>query len=91
MNHKETFGKIGFFIITFLLLIFFIEAQGSGNWATLQAVDSSLANQRSLELLWTTLVTATLIQGFMLYSALLGANSQFTPPTKKVNNKEEHS
>ena len=91
MNHKETFGKIGFAIITFLLLIFFIEAQGSGNWVTLEGYDPNLANQRSLELLWTTLASATLIQGFMLYSALLGANSQFTPPTKKFNNKEEPS
>ena len=91
MNYKETFGKICFVTIIFLLLVLFLETQGDGNWATLQTIEQNLANQKSLELLWTTLVTATLIQGFMLYSALLGVNSQFTPPTKKPNNKEDHS
>lgn len=91
MIQKDSLGKIGLFLIIFLLVIILLEAQGVGNWAILQTVDPGIANQRSLELMWTSLVTATIIQGFLLYTALLGANSQFTPPTKKVNNKEEHS
>jgi len=83
MSNKDIFGKIGIFLIIFVLLIFVIMTQGSEIWATLETVDSSLANQISLQILWTTLVTATLIQGFLIYSALLGANSQFSPSSKK--------
>ncbi|MFX0182343.1 MAG: hypothetical protein ACFE95_04590 [Candidatus Hodarchaeota archaeon] len=89
MSNKEIFGRIGFAIITFILLMFFITAQESGIWATLPTVKPSRANQKSLELLWTTLATATIIQGFMLYAALLGSNLQFTPTAKEKENKEE--
>ena len=89
MNNKEIFGRIGFTIIIFILLMFFIAAQESGFWATLPAVKPSKANQESLELLWSTLATATIIQGFMLYAALLGSNLQFTPTKKEKRNKEE--
>ncbi len=87
MSNKDTYGKIGIFIIIFLLLIFIIMAQGSGIWATLETVDPSSANQKSLQLLWTTFVTATLIQGFLIYATLLGSNLQFSPVSK--NDKEE--
>lgn len=83
MTNKDTFSKIGIFFIIFVLLVFLIMSQGSDIWAILDTVDISLANQNTLQLLWTTLVTAILIQGFLIYSALLGANSQFSPPSKK--------
>jgi predicted secreted protein len=84
MTNKETFSKIGIFFIIFILLVFFIMTQGSDIWATLDTVDINLANQKTLQFLWTTLVTAILIQGFLIYSALLGANSQFSLPSKKT-------
>ncbi len=90
MSNKDLFGKIGIAVIVFFLLVFFLEAQESGIWAILQTTDPDSANEKSLELLWTTLVTATLIQGFLIYAALLGSNLQFTPITKKQDNKEEH-
>ncbi len=90
MSNKDIFGKVGFIIIVFFLFVFFLGAQESGTWAILQTTDPSSANEKSLELLWTTLVTATLIQGFLIYAALLGSNLQFTPVTKKQKDKEEH-
>jgi len=88
MSNKDTYGKIGIFIIIFLFLILIITTQESEIWATLDTVDPSSANHTSLQLLWTTLATATLIQGFLIYSALLGSNSQFSPVSEK--NKEEN-
>ena len=87
MSNKDIFSKIGIFILIFILLIFVIMTQGSEIWAILETVDSSLVNQMSLQILWTTLATAILIQGFLIYSALLGANSQFLPPSKKNKGK----
>jgi len=88
MSNKETYGKIGIFLLVFLMLIAIIMDQGTEIWATLETVDPSSANHTSLQLLWTTLATATLIQGFLIYSALLGSNSQFSPVSKQ--NKEEN-
>jgi hypothetical protein len=88
MSNKDTYGKIGIFILIFLLLIVIIMTQGTEIWATLDTVDPSTANYTSLQLLWTTFVTATLIQGFLIYSALLGSNSQFSPTSKQT--KEEN-
>ncbi|MFX1284926.1 MAG: hypothetical protein ACFFB5_14795 [Promethearchaeota archaeon] len=89
MNNKEVLGRIGFAIIGFILLVLIVDAQDSGAWATLQTVKPNLANERSLGLLWTTLATSTIIQGFMLYAALLGSNLQFSPPTKEREKEEE--
>lgn len=89
MNNKEILGRIGFAIIAFILLVLFIDGQDNGIWATLPTIQLSLANERSLSLLWTTLATSTIIQGFMLYAALLGSNLQFSAPTKEEENEEE--
>lgn len=88
MNNKETLGRIGFALITFILLILFVDTQ-DGVWVNLPTVSLNLANKNSLSLLWTTLVTATIIQAFMLYTALLGSNLQFTPATIKKNYEDE--
>jgi hypothetical protein len=88
MSNKDAYGKIGIFLLIFLLLISIIMDQGTEIWATLETIDPSLANHTSLQLLWTTLATATLIQGFLIYSALLGSNSQFSPRSRQ--NKEEN-
>lgn len=89
MNNKEVLGRIGFAIILFILIVLFINNQGGGFWATLPAVEQSSANEKSLELLWTTLATSIIIQGFMLYTALLGSNLQFSPPPKEREHEEE--
>jgi hypothetical protein len=89
MSNKEILGRIGFVIITFIFVVFLINAQDTGFWVTLPTVTPNLANKKSLELLWTTLVTATIIQGLVLYAAILGSNLQFTPMTKKKINEDE--
>lgn len=78
MGSKEMFAKIGLVSIIFMLFLVIINDQGN-IWATLSTVDVTLANSQSLELLWTGLVAATLLQGFVVFAALLGANLLFTP------------
>lgn len=81
MGYKEMFAKIG--LVSIIFMLFLVIINGLGNiWADpskLPLVDVALANNQSLELLWTTLVAATLLQGFVVFAALLGANLQFTP------------
>ncbi|MFX1512498.1 MAG: hypothetical protein ACFFCQ_07925 [Promethearchaeota archaeon] len=84
MSNKEMVGKIGIAILIFALLLFIIDARAPDVWATLPGFSSDTANDKSLEFLWKEpLVTATLIQGFVLFAALLGINLQFTPTRKK--------
>ncbi|MHA1450054.1 MAG: hypothetical protein ACTSP4_11595 [Candidatus Hodarchaeales archaeon] len=78
MGFKEMFAKIGLISIIFMLFLVVINDQGN-IWANLSTVDVALANGQSLQLLWTGLVAATLLQGFVVFAALLGANLQFTP------------
>ncbi|MFX1534585.1 MAG: hypothetical protein ACFFDI_10220 [Promethearchaeota archaeon] len=81
MSNKEVFTKIGLILIIFLLFLVGLQAQGL-SWASLPTSPLATANTTSLQLLWTTLVAATLIQGFVIFAALLGANLQFTPVKK---------
>jgi len=87
---KELFGKIGFVVLLFaaLLYIFFFFNIPP---ATLTRTDVTTANQLSFANLWDNMKGVTLIQGFVIFTALLGASSQFTPPTKiKKPYEEDH-
>ena len=79
---REMFGKIGLAVVIFILLLFVLDARGTGLWA---AVDPDADENDPLELLWQKefLVTATIIQAFVLFAALLGINLQFAPITGK--------
>lgn len=78
MSNKELVAKVGLVTIIFLLFLLVLDSLSPGS-ATLSAVSVTLANVQSLELLWTVLATATLLQAFVIFAALLGANLQFTP------------
>ena len=77
---KDMFAKIGMFSLLFIVLLYFVS-DFSGFWYTIdyQITSGLTLDAESLNLIWTTLITATLIQGFVLFAALLGANLQFTP------------
>ncbi|MFX0117478.1 MAG: hypothetical protein ACFFB3_23225 [Candidatus Hodarchaeota archaeon] len=87
MSAKDMFGKIGLAILIFMLLLFVVDSRGTGLWAV---VDPSAGANDPLELLWKQdfLVTATIIQAFVLFAALLGINLQFAPITGKKG--EDH-
>lgn len=87
MSSKDMFGKIGLAVVIFILLLFVLDARGTGLWA---AVDPDAGAKDPLELLWKKdfLVTATIIQAFVLFAALLGINLQFAPITGKKG--EDH-
>ncbi|MHA2298312.1 MAG: hypothetical protein ACXAEU_18355 [Candidatus Hodarchaeales archaeon] len=89
MSYKDVFSKIGLVSIIFLLFLIVIDTQVI-TWATLNTVDKTTANIQSLQLMWTTLVAATLIQGFVIFSALLGANLQFSPQSSWFMKKFKH-
>ncbi|MHA1513522.1 MAG: hypothetical protein ACTSRJ_05600 [Candidatus Hodarchaeales archaeon] len=78
---KELFGKIGFVVILFAALLYIFSLINIP-LATLTTTDVTTANQLSLVNLWDNMNGVTLIQGFVIFTALLGASSQFTPPTK---------
>lgn len=78
---KELFGKIGFVVLLFAAFLYIFSLINIP-LATLIAKDVTTANQVSLENLWVDMNGVTLIQGFVIFTALLGASSQFTPPTK---------
>ena len=78
---KELFGKIGFVVLLFAAFLFLFSLINIP-LATLTTTDVTTANQLSLANLWDNMNGVTLIQGFVIFTALLGASSQFTPPTK---------
>ena len=78
---KELFGKIGFVVLLFAALLYIFSLVNLP-LATLVTTDVATANQLSLVNLWDNMNGVTLIQGFVIFTALLGASSQFTPPTK---------
>lgn len=78
---KELFGKIGFVVLLFVALLYIFSLVNIP-LATLTTTDVTTANQLSLVNLWDNMNGVTLIQGFVIFTALLGASSQFTPPTK---------
>lgn len=78
---KELFGKIGFVVLLFAALLYIFSLVNIP-LATLTTTDVTTANQLSLVNLWDNMNGVTLIQGFVIFTALLGASSQFTPPTK---------
>ena len=77
MANKQLFGTIGLTFFVFLLLLIVVSDFSMIQWGTLP-VDSKM----SLELLWTDLFPIVLIQGLVLFAALLGVNLQFTPVKK---------
>ncbi len=90
MSYKKMFGKIGITLVSFFLILFLLNSLGSGMWAeTLSTVNRGTANEVSLRLLWTTVVTATIIQAFVFYVALLGMNMVFNPLIKKNQQEDE--
>jgi hypothetical protein len=87
---KELAGKIGFVILLFAALLYIFSLVNIP-LATLTTTDVTTANQLSLVNLWDNMNGVTLIQGFVIFTALLGASSQFTPPTKiKKPYEEDH-
>jgi len=78
---KELFGKIGFVVLLFAAFLYIFSLINIP-LATLTTTDVTTANQLSLVNLWDNMNGVTLIQGFVIFTALLGASSQFTPPTK---------
>ena len=78
---KELFGKVGFVLFLFTALIYIFSIINIP-LATLVTTDVVTANQLALTNLWDNMNGVTLIQGFVIFTALLGASSQFTPPTK---------
>lgn len=77
--NKDMFAKMGMFSLLFIVLLYFIS-DFSSFWYTIDyTLTESTPDMESLSLMWTTVITATLIQGFVLFAALLGANLQFTP------------
>ena len=90
MSRKELFGKIGIVLVSFLLVLFLLNSLSTGIWAeTLSTVSRGTANKESLRLLWTVVVTATIIQAFVFYVALLGMNMLFNPLIKKNKQRDE--
>ena len=90
MSRKELFGKIGIVLVSFLLVLFLLNSLSTGIWAeTLSTVSRGTANKESLRLLWTVVVTATIIQAFVFYVALLGMNMLFNPLIKKNKQGDE--
>ena len=78
MSNKQVFGTISLSIFVFLLLLIVVtNIQDSNTWT-----DVATGTTTSLELLWTNLFPAVLIQGFVLFAALLGVSLQFTPVKK---------
>lgn len=77
MANKQLFGTIGLALFVFLLLLIVVSDFSMIQWGILP-VDSKM----SLELLWTDLFPIVLIQGLVLFAALLGVNLQFTPVKK---------
>jgi len=89
---KELLGKIGFVVLLFTALLYIFSLVNIP-LATLTTTDVATANQLSLTNLWVwdNMNGVTLIQGFVIFTALLGASSQFTPPTKiKKPYEEDH-
>ncbi|MHA2273732.1 MAG: hypothetical protein ACXACI_17935 [Candidatus Hodarchaeales archaeon] len=82
MSSKDLFGKIGMAVVIFILLLFVLDARGPGIWAE---VDPNAGAKDPLEMLWQRdfLVTATILQAFTLFAALLAINLQFAPVTGK--------
>ena len=78
---KELVGKIGFVLLLFTALLYIFSLINLP-LATLTTTDITTANQLALTNLWDNMNGVTLIQGFVIFTALLGASSQFTPPTK---------
>jgi len=78
---KELIGKIGFVVLLFVAMLYIFSLINIP-LATLTTTDVTTANQLSLVNLWDNMNGTTLIQGFVIFTALLGASSQFTPPTK---------
>jgi amino acid transporter len=90
MSSKEMFGKIGIVLVSFLLVLFLLNSLSTGIWAeTLSTVSRGTANKESLRLLWTVVVTATIIQAFVFYVALLGMNMLSNPLIKKNKQRDE--
>ena len=88
---KELLGKIGFVVLLFTALLYIVSLVNIPLATTLTTTDIATANQLSLANLWDNMNGVTLIQGFVIFTALLGASSQFTPPTKiKKPYEEDH-
>ena len=80
MANKQLFGTIGLTLFVFLLLLMVVSGFGGITWATIPGLPSITIE--SLNLLWTDLFPVVLIQGLVLFAALLGVNLQFTPVKK---------
>jgi len=88
---KGIASRMGLAIIMFLLLLLVINYAGAGLFADLTGnmVPKITSNTDTLTLLWTTLFTVTMIQGFVVFAGLLGANLQFTPVKDHHSHTEE--
>ncbi|NHJ01066.1 MAG: hypothetical protein EAX86_02940 [Candidatus Heimdallarchaeota archaeon] len=79
MSKKQMFGTIGLASFVFMLLLMVFSGLPGATWAPVSSTAGT-----SLSLLWDIngLFPAVLIQGFVLFAALLGVNLQFTPAKK---------